>query len=282
MGDRTTAAVDRRMRLRPGALRALRVLEVCPMLPADAFGPIAGLASQSGAYKQLARLRSGGLADVRDEDLGFLLGGRRCGLWSITDLGHRVLSCARERGGVYWPPENAAQSLPKRQLPLRVASYWLLAWLMVEAREHGEAVAVQAWECPWVGEFQPAEDERCMRVRLPAAAYIVWEDAPHPEPRSGRRLLLLPDLGTAPVARYREMLRRLLIHIHNEHELLVASSDQDRRGMRAAVRRTQIGSRVWCATWGGGNQKAPKRDPSVTDRDISSPSGVRVTRVATW
>ena len=36
------------------------------------------------------------MADVRDEDLGFLFGGRRCGLWSITDLGHGVLSCARE------------------------------------------------------------------------------------------------------------------------------------------------------------------------------------------
>jgi len=240
MGDRTTAVVGRRMRLRPGALRALRVLEVCSMLPADAFGPIVGLASQSGAYKQLARLRSGGLADVRDEDLGFLFGGRRCGLWSITDLGHRMLNCARERDGVNWPPESAAQSLPKRQLPLRVASYWLLAWFMVEAREHGQAVAVQAWECPWVSEFQPAEDERCVRVRLPAAAYIVWEDAPHPEPSSGRRLLLLPDLGTAPVARYREMLRRVLVHIHNQHQLLVATTDPDGRGIRAAVWRTHI------------------------------------------
>src|SRR5438105_13455382 len=145
------------MRLTPGALRALRVLEVCPMLPADAFRPIVGLASQSEAYKQLARLRSGGLADVRDVDLGFLFGGRRCGLWSLTDLGHRVLRCARERAGVNWPPENTAQSLPKRQLPLRVASYWVLAWLMVETREHGQTVAGQAWECAVVGEFQQAE-----------------------------------------------------------------------------------------------------------------------------
>src|SRR6266498_2037716 len=99
MGDRTTAVVGRRMRLRPGALRALRVLEVCPMLPADAFGPIVGLPAQSGAYKQSSRRRSGGLADIRDEALGFLFGGRRCGLWSITDLGHRVLNCGRERDG---------------------------------------------------------------------------------------------------------------------------------------------------------------------------------------
>jgi hypothetical protein len=75
IGDLRTAAVDRRMGLRPGALRALRVLEACPMLPADVIGPIVGLASQSAAYKQLARLRSGGLADVRDEDPGFLFGG---------------------------------------------------------------------------------------------------------------------------------------------------------------------------------------------------------------
>src|SRR5690242_15242606 len=100
IGNPTTATVDCQMRLRPGALRALRALEMCPMLPVDAFGPIVGLVSQSAAYKQLARLRSGGLADVRDEDLGFLFGGRRCGLWSITDAGHRVLTCATERGGI--------------------------------------------------------------------------------------------------------------------------------------------------------------------------------------
>ena len=64
-----TTAKGGRMRLTRGALRALRVLEVCPMLPVDAFGPIVGMASQSGAYKQLARLHAGGLAEVAEEDL---------------------------------------------------------------------------------------------------------------------------------------------------------------------------------------------------------------------
>ena len=68
--DQQLAADKRRLRLRSGALRALAVLDACPMLPGDAFGPMVGLASRSGAYRQLARLRSGGLADVRDVDLG--------------------------------------------------------------------------------------------------------------------------------------------------------------------------------------------------------------------
>ena len=53
-------------------------------------------------------------------------------------------------------------------------------------------------------------------------------------------LLLLPDLGTAPVTRYREMFRRVLIQIHSEHELLVATPDPEDRGMRTAAWRALI------------------------------------------
>jgi hypothetical protein len=45
-----------------------------------------------------------------------------------------------------------------------------------------------------------------MPVRLPAAAYIAGEDSPNPA--STTRLLLLPDLGTAPVTRLRCCLMR--------------------------------------------------------------------------
>src|SRR5829696_1755772 len=95
--DRMPDASGRRRRLRSGALAALAVLEACPMSPVDAFGPMVGLASQSSAYQQLARLRERGLAEVRNEDLGFLFGDRRRGLWSITDLGRRTLRSAFQK-----------------------------------------------------------------------------------------------------------------------------------------------------------------------------------------
>jgi hypothetical protein len=45
------------VRLNSRAIRGLEVLETCPMLPAEAFGPLCGLDSPSAAYKELAYLR---------------------------------------------------------------------------------------------------------------------------------------------------------------------------------------------------------------------------------
>ena len=49
-----------------------------------------------------------------------------------------------------------------------------------EAREQGQLLAVRGLEYPWVRELQPAEDETRVRVKLPAAAYISSQNAPHP------------------------------------------------------------------------------------------------------
>ena len=91
--DRARIAV-RQPRLRSGALAALRLLEMCPLLPIDVFVHLAGLNWCSSAYQQLARLQRAGLAEVERVDLGYLLGERRIGLWNITDMGRRVLRTA--------------------------------------------------------------------------------------------------------------------------------------------------------------------------------------------
>ena len=83
--DRARSAV-RQPRLRSGALAALRLLEMCPLLPVDVFVHLVGLNSCSSAYQQLARLQRAGLADVERVDLGYLMGERRIGLWNITDM----------------------------------------------------------------------------------------------------------------------------------------------------------------------------------------------------
>src|ERR1051326_7831553 len=79
---------------RQGALRALSVLDMCPMVPVDAFVHLVGLASQSSAYQQLARLRDAGLADVRRVDPGYVVGERRLGCWMITEKGRQMLALA--------------------------------------------------------------------------------------------------------------------------------------------------------------------------------------------
>jgi hypothetical protein len=233
-----------------GDVRGLRALEACPLLPADAFGPIVGLASRSAAYKQLARLRFRGLAQVGSEDLGFLLGDRRRGLWSITEPGRRALRGATERQNVDELPDGTRRQRRQRdrQLPLRVACYRLLAWFLVEEREQGQDLAMIGWDWSWIRElFQAAKKKPPVRLNLPAAAYFTPNDPRNAALSSSRRLLLLPDLGTAPVARYREVLRRVVCHktrlsgsLDTCDELLVATPDPDGRGTRAGAWRALL------------------------------------------
>ena len=62
-----TSARRRRVILRPSrsATAALRLLEMCPLLPADAFRHLAGFRSTGGAYRRLEKLRRAGLAVFR-------------------------------------------------------------------------------------------------------------------------------------------------------------------------------------------------------------------------
>jgi hypothetical protein len=52
------------LKLSQSAVKALRLLDTCPLLPVDAFRGLTGLSSIGGAYKQLAKLRSAGLVDA--------------------------------------------------------------------------------------------------------------------------------------------------------------------------------------------------------------------------
>jgi integrase-like protein len=248
-GDGEPPAEDHRLRLRTGALRALAVLDACPMLPVDAFAPMVGLASGSGAYQQLARLRSRGLAEVRREDLGFVVGAHRRGLWSITELGSRVLRDATPLGKRDRPDKEVRprKRLLNRHLPLRVACYRLLAWFLVEERAQGHVLATRGWDWSSGSEFRLTEQDDSVRVRLPAAAHVSSPDGTHPTLSSSRRVLLLPDLGTAPVARYGELLRRVIAQsepvtaqMAGCDALLVGTPDPDGRGTRVDAWRSLL------------------------------------------
>ena len=78
---------------RPGrsAIAAMQILEMCPLLPVDAFQHIAGFRSIGGAYRRLEKLRRAGLAEMERSEVGYLLADRLLGLWSITEHGQRVL-----------------------------------------------------------------------------------------------------------------------------------------------------------------------------------------------
>ena len=82
--------------LRQRTIAALRVLDTCPLIPVDAFGPLVGLRRPGSSYQVLGRLRSAGLAEVRRVDLGYLLGHRRIGLWTTTEAGRKALRVHEE------------------------------------------------------------------------------------------------------------------------------------------------------------------------------------------
>ncbi len=132
-------------------------------------------------------------------------------------------------------------------LPLLVAAYRLLAAIVAERAAEGRAVDVCAWEWPWIRGVWSEQRRKVLRVSLPAGVVLLARRlASDGAEASGDACpaLLLPDLGTAPVARYREMLRRLVALrrarmedgcADPEPEVIIATPDPDRSGARSAA-----------------------------------------------
>jgi len=239
----------------PRSLAALRLLAICPCVPIDVFVCLAG-GQPVSAYQLLGRLRRAGLADVQRQNLGHLVDKRPVSVWSITERGRAALSCAAaatdDLPGESLLPCGTRQGKPHRvraaDLPLLVAAYRLLAALVAEDAAAGHVVQVRAWEFRWRRCCRSSDAAPDLIVELPAAAVLAPLDraAKHSmhEP-----LLLLPDLGTAPVVRHREAIRRLVTVSARRHAseadvacataaqpvLVIATPNPDGRGTRAAA-----------------------------------------------
>jgi hypothetical protein len=92
------------------------------------------------------------------------------------------------------------------RLPRLVAAYRLLAVYLQQEAAAGRPARVLAWEAPWVRRYQAPARAKLRQVVLPAAALV------RERTRRGAQqlVLVLPDLGTAPVVRSRTVLGRLL------------------------------------------------------------------------
>jgi hypothetical protein len=246
LGKPTPAAS---LRPRSRGLAALRLREMCPLLPVDVFVHGVGLNSCSAAYQQLARLRQAGLAEVQRVDPGYLLGERPLGLWRITPRGRLALDVAgvervgnqpREHGQVRQRPHSSSNNLISL-----LAAYRLLALVVMELATDDHQVNVSVWEWPWVRQVWSPSRNRFLRVSLPAGAVLEHrETATQTAAMTGWRtpVLLVPDLGTAPVVRYRESLRRLVALLGSrldsgthdtQPDLVIATPDPDRDGTRS-------------------------------------------------
>jgi hypothetical protein len=135
-----------------------------------------GLNSASGAYKQLARLKRAGLAEVQRADLGYLLGERPLGLWKITEQGQRALDgagldrlCEHAGRRSHMVCRARPQVNPRDRNPTSlVAAYRLLALLVAERAANGQSVDVGTWERPWVRDVWSPQLSKLLCVRLPA------------------------------------------------------------------------------------------------------------------
>jgi hypothetical protein len=281
------------------ATAALRLLKMCPSLPVDTVRHLAGFQSSGGAYGRLEKLRHAGLADVRYVDLGYLVSDRPIGLWDITETGLRTIS------GLITEPlpdgnetrlyaagvRGCRKAARTSTLTTRVAAYRLLAYVLAESRRGGQIYDVCAWEHPWVRIVSSPDGGR-VRVELPAVATLALRGTCEEGATAGGdpiTIVLVPDLGAAPVMRYREMLRRLVAHqdAFDARELKVVvgtvGSDEDdtrARAWRSLLRRIGYGQGVaicsrevtWSEVYSVLGLR-PRRD--ANERDVKSGSDSR-------
>jgi hypothetical protein len=194
-------------RLGPAGRAALELLACCPRIPTNIASQLLGHGCIGSTRQVLARLRGMGLVQFETVIPGALLGSRRLRLWSPTPAGRNLLNArgdaasivhvANLLGGAPCEPLNPA----RQGVPALVAAYRALGVLTATMQRRPR---LRAWEQPWVRTIGSGKPGHLRRVRLPAAGLLEV---------SGSGLvpvLLVPDVGTNPVAGYRSILNRLL------------------------------------------------------------------------
>jgi hypothetical protein len=236
------------VRVGPSGRAALHLLACCPRMPTDVVAVLLGMRHARSAAQLLTRLRGLDLARYQIARLGPIVGSQPTRLWAVTPAGQAVLT-GRGLGPSlqdaaqlpYGEPERWPKTVRQRDLPMLIAAYQLLAELVGEVPQPAR---LGAWEHPWIRGSRPAEGGRKRLVRLPAAAVLTGE---HAEGSPLLRLLLVPDVGTAPLASYRGALRGLIelrqaagIGEDDEPVVVVGVATPRDRGSRAEAWRSLL------------------------------------------
>jgi len=180
-------------------------------MPADVVRVLLGHRHVASTVQVLARLRQAGLASDQLARLGVLVGSRRTRLWTLTAAGRQFIASSAAQSSAaeqvlmrYGEMERCRDPVRQHDLPLLVACYRLLAAV---ASRLEQPVRVCAFEHPWLRTIGPMEGKPGRRVRVPAAAVLHGRQ---PDGEASVALLLVPDLGTAPLSSYRPMLQALI------------------------------------------------------------------------
>ncbi len=183
--------------------KVLSLLARLPFVPARVLGEVLGGSGPSAIYRRLRLLEERGLARPLRVPRQGTHGGRPLTLWQLTPDGQRLLAPS-DRG-------RPGRRLP-RQWPRLVATYELLGALAAGLSTDGRGIALEALETPWRRVASARSGLRS--VELPAAALLA-------APSGGTRptsVLLLPDLGWAPVTLQRRRLASLVALRAAAHE----------------------------------------------------------------
>jgi hypothetical protein len=198
----------------PSGRAALELLACCPRIPTDVVGILLGLRHTSSAAQLLTRLQNADLIRAEVAKPGPLLGIRSIRLWSLSAPG-RTIVLDRASGPLpedqvrlpYGGPPRSRDPHRLPDVPMLIAAYRLLGAVVGSLHQGFQLVA---WEHPWVRRVRPPGQTRFRQARLPAATVLLLPDGETGRADGWLQLLLLPDLGTAPVARFRPLLRTLL------------------------------------------------------------------------
>jgi DNA-binding MarR family transcriptional regulator len=182
----------------------LRLLSMCPDMPAEVLSVLRGGRNSVSTEQLLRRLESANFVHKRLVALPPLLGSRRLALWSATAEG---TGTAVEAGLLSTEEASLVSRSRRSQNPGTVVPhYWLLAAVLVDSQRYGVAPRVIAWTHPWM-HARGTGMLMNYRTQLLTGVHVV-------APRSGAKptdqcLVLLPDLGTSPVRSYTIAVRRL-------------------------------------------------------------------------
>jgi hypothetical protein len=231
-------------KLGPATQEMLQLLARCPRIPTDVICQLLGTRHPGSTRQLLARLRGAGLAQLETVASGALLNGRTVRLWSLTTAGRAELA---KQG----PLRSSADLIPfhygaparlrdpaRQAVFLLLAAYRALGTLVVALDMHPRP-RVERCELPRSRSSATRGSARMRHVRLPAAAVLAAADSELVP------VLILPDVGTAPVVANRPVLKRLLelrqiSQTAEELLLVIVTTDLPTSGERPAAWRNLL------------------------------------------
>jgi hypothetical protein len=192
--------------LGPAAQAMVQLLACCPRIPTDVIYQLLAPKHPGSIRQLLARLRVAGIVRMETVAPGILLGSRSVRLWSLTTAGlaglgeHEAVVLAAVLDRIPYGAPDRPRDPVRQAVPTLLAAYRALGAFVLEM---GSRPRILSWEQPWVRSLATPRSNQIHHVRLPAAAVLAADSVLVP-------VLLLPDIGSAPVVSYRTLLKRLL------------------------------------------------------------------------